>query len=126
MNANQFALRADTATATIANGASLSGAISLYGCWPVGVVTPAAWTAADITFAVSYDNDTTYVALYSSTAEIKIATAIVATGESRYFGLDPTAFHGATHVKIRSGVNGSAVTQGADRIMTIVRAFRLA
>lgn len=123
--ANDFQRKQDSSDATIADAGSLSTAIPLFGAWPVGVMVPTSWTAADITFAVSYDNGATYVPLYSQSAEVKIASAIIATAEARYFALDPTLFHGATHVKIRSGINGTVVAQSGAITLTLIRAFRL-
>lgn len=120
----EFPKRTEEITLTIANNAALSGAAELGGAWPVGVVTPSAWTAADISFDVSYDGGTTYVPLYDGSAEIKIATGIVATNQARGFGLDPTKFHMATHLKIRSGLNGSTVNQAAERTLKLIVAFR--
>ena len=47
-------------SATIANGASLSGALDLNERTPVALLMPAAWTAASITFQASFDNSTFY------------------------------------------------------------------
>lgn len=109
-----------TATAVIAASGTLSAAVACGGWVPVGVITPAAWTAGDITFDASWDGGTTYAPLYTSAAEVKVATAIIATAEARYFSLDPANWHGVTNLKIRSGVNGTTVAQAAERTLTVV------
>lgn len=110
-------------TATIANGASLSGAVALGGFVPVGIVYPAAWTAAAISFEGSYDNGTTYVEVCNSDGtEYTIASANVQTADSRYVPLTYASFLGLTHLKVRSGVSGTPVNQLAAR--TIIPVLR--
>ena len=111
-----------TATAPIANGASLSGAVDLNRRGIAGLIMPAAWTTAAITFQVSVDG-ITYVNLYDTNGEASLpATTVVAA--SRAIMLDPRAFVGCRYVKVRSGTSGSPVTQGQVSAITIlVREF---
>lgn len=104
---------------TIANGASLSGAQELTEGQLVGILMPAAWTAAAVSFDVSYDG-TTYAPLYNQSGEVKVSSSHIATAERRYFALDPVDFMGARYLKIRSGLNGAAVAQGAARTITLL------
>ena len=108
-------------TATIANGASLSDSVDCgEGRALISLMTPAAWTAAAITFDVSADN-TTFAPLYDSLgAEVIMSSASIATAAARAFALDPAACVGWRYVKVRSGVNGAAVNQGAARSVTLV------
>ena len=101
-------------TATIANGASLSGALSLSGFRFVGVQMPAAWTAAVITFQASFDG-TTYADLTFEGTEINYAAAA-----SQYIAADPAKFAGIRYLKIRSGTSSAAVAQGAQRLLSAV------
>jgi len=101
---------------TIASGQSLSAAIPIGEDIPVGIVMPATWTAAALTFQVSVDGGTTWVEMYDNTG-----TAVSLTVDiNRYVQLAASSWFGINHIKIRSGTSGSPVTQGADRILTLV------
>lgn len=104
-----------TRTATIANGASLSDAIQTDGSTLVGIIMPAAWTAANLTLQMSHD-DSTYNNVYDETGTEK---TIVASA-SRYILLNPADFLGANSLKVRSGTSGTPVNQGADRSLIFV------
>lgn len=106
----------DTMTATIANAASLSDVQNASGMRPVGLQMPAAWTTAALTFAVSYDKGVTYAPLYDGAGN----EYTVQAAASRAIALDPAVFSGVRYFKIRSGTNGSPVTQGAARAIGIM------
>ncbi len=114
----------DTIDATIASSGSLSGAVSLNHGWLVGIVIPVAFTAADLSFDVSWDDGSTYAPLFDADGEVTVPTAVVPTAAVRYIALDPTKFHGVTNLKVRSGLKGSEVTQAGARVLTIVRSSR--
>ena len=102
--------------ASIANGASLSGAVVLppaeYLC---GISMPAAWTAANLTFQASFDG-TTYYDLYDQDGtELNITAAA-----SRHIVLNPDNFWGFKWLKVRSGTTGTPVNQGAARTITLL------
>ncbi len=100
---------------TIANGASLSGAVDLRGYVPYGIEMPAAWTAAGLSFEVSSDG-INFVDLYDSTGEYTLsATAGTAIG---FPGAN--VFTGFKYMKVRSGTSGTPVNQGADRVLKIL------
>jgi hypothetical protein len=80
-----------------------------------GVMLPAAWTAAVITFQVSLDN-TTFVDLHDRNGEVSFPTA----GASRGLQCDPAQFAGWRYLKIRSGTSATPVAQGADRILGLL------
>lgn len=109
-----------SSTVTIANGASLSGALALNpgSRQLVGLQMPAAWTAASLTFAVSHDG-VTFVPLYWDGAEYTIAAAGGAAA-SRGVSLEPSAFAGWPYVRVRSGTAGSPVNQGAERTLQVL------
>ena len=109
----------ETIDVTIANGASLSGAATLDGKSVVGLISPAAWTPAGISFEASRDG-TTFYPLYSAAGEVSIPSAHVAAAEARFFQMDPGDWIGFAAVKVRSGLNGAAVAQGAARTVTLV------
>ncbi|CAK0772595.1 conserved hypothetical protein [Gammaproteobacteria bacterium] len=99
----------------IANGESLSGAVQLGGAELIGVVMPAAWTAANLTLQVSADG-TTFNNLYDVDGnEVPITAAA-----SRYINLLPINFVGFQWIKVRSGTSGTPVAQGAARTIGIV------
>lgn len=110
--------------ASIANGASLSQVIDLYGVGTgsaiVGLEMPAAWTAASITFSVSHDIGTQTFKDYYDDAGTEITVTAAA---SRFIRLIPSLFAGIRYIKVRSGTSGSPVNQGAARdVKLVVRA----
>lgn len=117
-----------TATATIANGASVSDAVDIRFRQVVGYVIPAAWTAAGISFQLSYDGGTTYVVVKrvefgTTTAPIAAKTIEILaadTAVSTMYAINPVWFLGATHIKVVSQTAGVAVNQGAARSVLVV------
>ena len=104
-----------TAAATIASGGSLSGAVDIGDNVVVGIVIPAAWTVAVITFDASIDG-TTYGPLYDrygTEYTVQVAAA-------RAIPLSIQDFVGFRYLKIRSGTSGTPVNQGAERVISIV------
>jgi hypothetical protein len=102
-------------TATIANGASLSGAVDLAGKGVLRLLMPAAWTAAAITFQTSMDNSTFYNLYKVDGSEYSVTV-----DASRAVVLPPADFAGFAYLKVRSGAAGAAVNQGAERLVTLV------
>lgn len=101
--------------ATIANGASLSDAINLGDDIPVGLQMPAAWTAAVVTFAASY-NGSTYVSVRKNDGTEYTATVAV----DQQVALDPAIMAACQFLKVRSGTAASAVNQGAARVIQVL------
>jgi hypothetical protein len=101
---------------TIANGASLSGAIEFKGR-PLRIIMPSAWTTANLTFQTSYDG-VNYANLYDDSGNEETVTAAA----SREIDLDDTVFAGVAFMKIRSGNSGTPVNQGAQRELIVVAA----
>lgn len=103
------------ATATIANGASLSDAVDLQGCRAVAIRMPAAWTTAVLTFQGSED-DSNYADVYTAGGvELQYAAAA-----SRWIILEPQHFLGIRYLKIRSGTSGTPANQGAARSIVVM------
>jgi hypothetical protein len=102
-------------TATIANGASLSGAVDLGRYRLARIEMSAAWTAAAITFQVSRDG-VTYYNLYDKTG----TEYSVTTDASRGVIIPLTDFLGVQFLKVRSGTAGAAVNQAAERVLNLV------
>lgn len=115
--ANPIARKTESVTATILNGASLSAAVDMGGRALVGILMPAAWTAAGITLQGSADG-TTYADVYIA-AGTEYALVVAA---SRFIILDPTLFRGFTFIKVRSGATGLPVVQLADRAVVLITA----
>lgn len=103
-----------TATATIANGGNLSGSISLGGGRLVGIITPAAWTAAVLSFNASPDAGSNYYNIYDDSIERAIPSATMALN-GFMLSLDPNDWRGITDIKFRSGLGAATVAQGASR-----------
>lgn len=103
-------------TATIPSGQSLSGKVDLGQPTLLGLLLPAAWDAAKVSFAVSPD-DVTYGPLFTVAGEYASAAA-QAAGD--FLAVDPSAFYGARFLKVRSGTSGTPVTQTADRTLTLI------
>lgn len=104
-----------TATATIANGASLSNAVSLGTSDLISIIMPAAWTAAALTYQFSVDGTNFYDA-YSATAELTATS----TGASRIININAATYDAARYIKIRSGTSATPVNQAADRTLTLI------
>ncbi|MGJ4888941.1 hypothetical protein ACQR1Y_12145 [Bradyrhizobium sp. HKCCYLRH3099] len=102
-------------SATILNGASVTSDIALGAKALIGLEMPGSWTAANLTFRVSTDGGQNYSNLYDASGNEYTVT--VAAG--RYVYLDPGVFIGINMLQIRSGTSGSAVNQGADRIIKL-------
>lgn len=105
-----------TATATIANGASLSGAIDLGQARLWAIQMPAAWTAAALTFQASLDG-INYFNLYDNTGT-EVSWTVAAS--QFQFELFPAKWLAIRWLKIRSGTSGVPVNQGGDRVLTVV------
>lgn len=105
-------------TVTIANGASLSGEVDLEGFALVGIIMPAAWTAAVLTFAAASGSGGTFNPVYDD-AGVEVSAQAAA---ARSIGVDSAAVALASFrfLKVRSGTSGAAVNQDADRTITLV------
>ena len=101
--------------ANISIGQSLSGAVQLTGLLVVGIVIPAEWTAANLTFQASADG-ATYNDLYDDIGTEKTVTAAAA----RYIIINPTDFAGIELLKVRSGTSGAPVAQAAARELILM------
>jgi len=102
-------------TATIANGASLSGAIDMGPLRPAWLQMPASWTAAAITFQVSYDAVTFQDFYKDDGTEYSVTVAA-----SHAVKLAIADFLGVRAIKLRSGTGGTPVNQAAARDIPVV------
>lgn len=107
----------NTLTFSIANGQSLSGAVDLLELTPVRITMPSSWTAANLTFQVSYDG-VNFANLYDAYGN----EVIVQASTSRDIALGSDFiwhFLGAKSLRIRSGTSGSPVAQGGARTILV-------
>ena len=103
------------ATATIANGASLSSAIALGAGVPLGLQMPASFTGTAITFQTSHDG-MTYQNLYDDAGnEISVTVAA-----SQNVSLPASVMAAWRFLKIRSGTAGSPTAEGGARTLTLI------
>lgn len=107
------------ADVTIANNESLSDGVKLYGNTLIGIIMPASWTAAVLSFQGSVDGGTTYYDLYDSTGTEKTVATV---GTSRIIMLPPQDWFAIDAIKVRSGTTGSAVNQGGARTIQLILA----
>lgn len=104
-------------TVTIVNATSLAAAVQLPPEWrPIAIVTPAAWTAANLSFQVSHDGGTTFNDFYDDGGNEVLVTA----SASRFIALPPRIFAGVTNIKVRSGTSAVPVNQGGTRTLVLV------
>lgn len=102
--------------ATIPSGQPVSEWIDLGQFRICGMVMPAAWDAAVVTFDVSVDFGVTACPLFDeNNAELTITVAA-----GRAHKLPPAAFLGWTRVRLRSGTSASPVNQTANRVVNLV------
>jgi len=107
-NAVQASNPVSTVTATIADDASLSGAVDLGSGMMLCGVAADDWTAADMTFQVADAIDGTFYDLYDQNATEKN----VKFAADRHVALDDGTFWtGVRFLKVRSGTSASPVVQ---------------
>lgn len=109
----------DYPTVTIAAGQSLSAAVSIGSKSLVGIVMPAAWSTAGLTFQASSDGGATFRELYDDAGnEVTISSASAAA--SQQIALNPTYWRCVNLLKVRSGTAGTPVTQTPAATLTLV------
>jgi hypothetical protein len=104
-----------TTTATIDNGASLSGAVNLSGFTLIGIDMPATWTAANLTLQASVDNST-----WDNVFDFLGTEVTITAAASRFILLNPADFVSVRYLKVRSGTSGTPVNQGGARTITLI------
>lgn len=115
---------------TILNTGNLSGALAIAGYRVVGVVSPAAWTAADIAIQLKPDDNLGYMKVMDQAGEI-IKFQTIPTGEARVhlLGSTETAQVGGgipyicgAFVKLHSINTGTEAdeTQNGERVLYVI------
>jgi hypothetical protein len=102
--------------ATILAGASLSNAVALGAKTPVGIIIPAAWTAAALTVLASCDGGTTWASLWDEATGNEVSLPSAA---SRFIRLNPLLWNGVIHIQLRSGTLASPIVQVAQAVLQI-------
>jgi hypothetical protein len=100
-------------TDTIANGASLGSGVNLNDQHLVGIVMPAAWTAAALTFSGSLDNSTWFDIYDNNGVELTVQAAA-----SRFIAIPAGLLPPLPYLRVRSGTSGTPVNQAGARILT--------
>jgi hypothetical protein len=100
---------------TVADSASLSGAIDIGTYVVCGFIPDSGWNTAALTFQASFDG-TTYYNLFNGASEL----AYAAIAASSWVAVDPAVFMGVRFLKVRSGTSGSAVNQTGASVVTVV------
>jgi hypothetical protein len=114
----------DILTTIISASASLSAQIDIGTKSLVGLVIPANWTTASITFQVSPDGGTTWAVLMDSTTAgaYTVATVTPVGSFPAAVAVDPAKLRGWSSYKIQSGTTGTPVVQtNAQTIQLITR-----
>lgn len=104
--------------ATIANAASLSGAINVSGYRLAAIVMPSGWTAASITFTGSRDGSAFLDVHDSGGAEL--ALTVAASRLVALTAVHAEALRALKLLKVRSGTAAAPVNQLAERTLTLV------
>ena len=81
----------------------------------VGLLMPAAWTAAALTFQATLD-DATYKDVYDRFGS-ELSCTVAA---NRYVALSPSDLRPVESVKHRSGTGATPVAQGSAAVLTLV------
>ena len=102
-------------TLEIASGASLSGAIDIKNTKYLGLIMPAAWTTAGLSFMVATTENGTYYDLYDDAGSEVVASA--SAGVALSFDMIAVSLAPWSFMKIRSGTTGTPVAQGAKRTL---------
>ena len=81
-----------------------------------GIIMPAAWTTANLTFQASFDSGLTWIDIMDALGTEYTVTA----GTSRYIPVDPTPFSAIPMLKIRSGTASTPVDQTEERTLALI------
>lgn len=109
-------------TLTIANGAASSGTFRLFGFRISAIITPSAWTAADISFEVDPNGAGTFLKVQDNSGALVRCTGI-ATASAEYIIPPEVADHisGELGKVVSTNVASEAdVNQGAERSLVVV------
>ncbi|MGH2403837.1 MAG: hypothetical protein ACRDGN_05155 [bacterium] len=109
---------ANVVVATIPNAQAVSDIVPIGTRGILGILMPAAWTAAAITFSAGVDGAAVSDVTDAAGAEIAIASAGAVAGKFVLAPASIAALRG--FVRVRSGTGAAPVNQGAQRLLTLV------
>lgn len=92
--------------AAIAAAGTISAEVDLGAQVLAGIYVPSGWTAATISFQVSFDSVNWFEMFTYAGAAVSLAAAA-----SIYLAVDPTQWKGVRALKVRSGSSASPTTQ---------------
>lgn len=101
----------DVLTVQISSGQSLSSEIDIGTKSLVGLLIPANWTTAGLSFQVSPDGGTTYGELTTVSGTPYAIGSLTGGTLAFYIAIDPTTLRGVVSIKLRSGTQASPVNQ---------------
>lgn len=105
----------------IPNGAAVSQGLAMAGFTIACLATPAAWTAAVVTFDASFDGGVTWIAVFDDAGvEVSIASASIVAAHVLVPATLLTKLAGLPMIRLRSGTVGIPVNQGAARTFGLV------
>lgn len=107
-----------TVTATIANGASVSGTVDLTSTALLGFIAPAAWTTAALNIEVSADGSTWATVVYDGSGTAVSSWSALVAGAA--YAVDTVSMLPFRYARFRSGTSGSPVNQGAQRDFVVI------
>lgn len=105
---------------TIPNGGSLSDAGYVHGAL-VGIIVPAAWDTAVLSFQGALTAGGTFFDIYDQTTARSMLSAEIAGGQ-KFLSLSLNSWTPFNYLKLRSGTAASPVNQTAARVFTLVYA----
>jgi len=106
----------ETKVATIAASESLSDSVDLGSGTVFGIIIPASWTTADLTFQGSVDGTNFYNLFTDDGTEYTVVAAA-----SRFIAsINYPLYYNLAFLKVRSGTAGSPVNQAAERQIKLV------
>ncbi len=109
-------------TVTIANNAAVSGSFDPQGARGLAVLTPGAWTAANIGLEVSTDGGTTWIPVRTEWGSLVMVSGVVTNAAASYI-LPPSAWQVGLYPQARlTSLNTStyaAVNQGGARTLVV-------
>jgi hypothetical protein len=109
----------DQITATIAAAGSLSAAVNIGVGRIRGIIIPAGWAAATLSFQISLDGSA-FTELIDDRPVIAYNAAVgYAVAASQYLTIDPVLFDGIAVIKLRSGPAGLPVAQAGGAALII-------
>jgi hypothetical protein len=101
----------DTVQAQIAAGESLSAEVDIGTKSLVGISVPNNFTAAELSFQVSFDGETWGELVDNTNTAITIPTVTIENDLPAQIAVNPEQWQGIAALKIRSGTSGAPVNQ---------------